>query len=727
MLPYRDRHFNSIIMKYSSYFHWSILLLLIFCYGHAQDASERLLNDMVIVEYWNNRLNERLPVTYNHLQQGGYFNMPSARMGADGEVGAGFSWVPPYHNYTLRCQLTDRLEISGAYRVFRGVDDPNLTPLGFGDLSDKGANFKLSLFCPEDSDYQLPGLAIGAEDFMGTRNFKAQYVVLTQVFLDYNLEATLGYGGGRIRGFFGGIALMPFRKCGYSYLEGLSLAAEYDPIPYHKEKFEKHPKGRVKKSPINFGIKYRLWDQIDFSMSYVRGTALAFSISTFYNFGYTKGLLPKINDPLPYQAPVILEPIGPRRPEDAMVQDLIYAFREQGFDLLEASMGYDACKDKTLRIHIYNTYYRDEKEVRSRVTNLLACLIPSNIDRVIVVIEDEGFPIQEYRFNMEFVRAYKEQEIGPHELRILSPLCEVSIPAPFSEQRLFKQNRELWNFEVLPKTHTFFGSSRGKFKYSLGLSFGLNGYFNDTLFYSIRLGYNFLENLGHLKGIDRLNPSQLPNVRTDVVRYYQQSGLTLDEAFLQRNWNMGQGWFSRIAAGYFEEEYAGLASEVLYYPVHSNWAIGLEGAAFKKRTYHGLGFTNKVRELDGFIPHHHRFFCSQYFLDLYYDWPEVQLDFKIMIGKFLANDYGMRYEIARYFPSGLKISIWYTVTNGHDRINGSNYYDKGIAFSMPLDIFYTHSDRSRWSYGMSAWLRDVGATASTGLQLYDLIREQRNY
>jgi hypothetical protein len=146
----------------------------------------------------------------------------------------------------------------------------------------------------------------------------------------------------------------------------------------------------------------------------------------------------------------------------------------------------------------------------------------------------------------------------------------------------------------------------------------------------------------------------------------------------------------------------------------------------RKRTYKGIGFSDEVRKLDGFKPTWRKFFGSQYFFDFYYEWKEQQLDFKIMAGKFLANDHGARFEASRYFPSGMRISIWYTLTNAHDRINGKTYHDKGIAFSFPLDIFYTRADRSRWGYGMSAWLRDVGVTACTGQKLFELIREQRS-
>ncbi|MBA3958314.1 MAG: YjbH domain-containing protein [Parachlamydiaceae bacterium] len=708
------------------FYRFLIVQLLFAAAGHCVYISGNLFTDMMIVDYWNRRINDRLPVTYNHFLQGGYLNMPSARMGEEGEIGIGYSAVPPYRNYNLRCQLIDRLEVSGSYRVFVGVDDPILTPLGFGDLSDKGVNVKLSLFSPEDSGYNLPGVAVGIDDFLGTQSFKAKYLVLTQVFLDYDLEATLGYGAQRLKGFFGGISWMPFRRCPWPYLNSLSIVAEYDAVRYKNPEVEKHPKGRIKKSPINMGVKYRLWDSIDLSAAYVRGDAWAFSASTYYNLGNTKGFLPKIDDPLPYKAPVNQEPLGWRRPEDVFALDLLYGLQGQGFDLLELCISYNPCNEKTLYAQITNTTYMNECETRNRLNHIFAAVIPSDILQVVAVMQSEGFPIQEYHYDMEYVREYGNHMIGAPELRVLTPMCEVDPPDPCLAECLFRQRRDLWNVEIFPKAHTFFGSAKGKFKYAFGVNLGLNGYIFEDLYYSIRLGYLFVSNLHHLHGVDRLNPSQLPNVRTDIVNYYCQRGITVDEAFVQKTWNLGKGLYTTVAAGLFEEEYGGVASECLYYPVNSCFAVGFEAAILRKRTVSGIGFTNRIRQLHGFVPSYHHFRGSQYFLDMYYEWREAKLDFKVMLGKFLAGDRGARFEVARYFPSGLIVSLWYTATNGRDHINGKDYQDKGVAFSMPLDIFYTYSDVSRWGYGMSAWLRDVGVTSATGLKLYEQIREQRN-
>lgn len=708
------------------YFRLVLFLLslpLFFTGVYAQTLSgDDLMRDLLIVDYWNQRLNERMPVFYNHLLQGGYFAMPSARMGQEGELGVGYTWARPYVNYNLRVQLVKFLEISGDYRIFRGVDDPILTPLGFGDLSDKGVNVKFSPFTPEDSDYELPGIAIGFEDFVGTKGFYARYIALTKVFLDAHLEVTLGYGQKRIRGFFGGATWMPWLRCQNRFFKDIAFSAEYDATPYRDETIERHPKGRKQKSPFNFGVKWRLWDHVDLSLSYIRGTNVAFAASTFYNFGDTDGFLLKVDDPLPFTTTVNPQP----GPTDLLVLELLNPFEEQGFSILGAWLSYDPCRQKILRLKVINHYYLDLDDVLERLHNLLRGLIPDDISKVVVVLEGDAFPLQEHHFDMQVERDYEAGEKSLYELYLLTPMKEANPPDPCTSTHIYHKDLETWNLEILPRTNTLFGSSQGKFKYSLGIGVGVNGFLFNELYYSTLFGYSVFNNFGHLKGIDHLNPSQLINVRTDIIKYYTQPGVSVDEAYLQKNWNLGKGWFARIAAGLFEIEYGGIAAEILYMPINQCWAIGVDGAYLRKRTYKGVGFTTHARRLHGHHPERVHFIPRQYFLNLYYEWPEAQVSFKIKMGRFLAKDYGARFELTRYFESGLRLYAWYTVTNGHDRINGSTYYDKGVGFSMPLDIFYTRSVRDRWGYGMAAWLRDVGAIADSGNPLYEMINEFRN-
>jgi len=280
--------------------------------------------------------------------------------------------------------------------------------------------------------------------------------------------------------------------------------------------------------------------------------------------------------------------------------------------------------------------------------------------------------------------------------------------------------------DIFPKTYTYFGSSKGKFKYALGVQASAEGYLWNDIYYTVLLGWIAFENISDVGDRDRLNPSQLINVRTDIIRYYQQKGITLDEAYLQKNWNFGKGFFGRLSLGYFEVEYGGVAGDFLYYPLKSDIAFGIEGAILGKRELDNwFGFTRRIRKLEHFTPTYRKFIGSQYFFNVYYEWKKAKLDLRVKMGKFLANDYGARFEVSRYFPSGLRVTLWYTRTNGHDKINGETYYDKGIAFTMPLDVFYTHCDQNMWGYGMSAWLRDVGVSGYTGQELYYLINDAR--
>lgn len=693
----------------------------------AEGYETDLMRDLMIVECVNQRCEDRMPVYFNHLLQGGYFNMPSARMGAEGEIGAGYSYVHPYHNINLRFQLIDRFEISGNYRIFKGIDDPLLSITGFGDKSDKGANVKLAILHPEDTDYLLPGIAVGYEDFMGTKGFEARYGVITQVIPCWNLEMSLGYGQKRYNRWFGGVTWAPFRHHCNPYLKDLAFVAEHDATAYQSRSREPHPDARSRNYRINFGAKYRLWDMFDFSLSYNKGEKLAFSFSTFYNFGMTEGIIPKICNPLPYKAPKNIEPLGCLRQEDTLAYDLIYPFREQGFEIFEIRLCNDVCGNKVLRINIQNYYYRYEREVRNRLNDLLAHLIPNNIAKVIVVIEDSALPMQEYHFPMDFVRLYAGRKVCPYELFVLSPLKEVCCPKSCHSRLLFKNRREWWNIEVVPKTYTAFGSAKGKFKYSLGMHVGINGFLWNDVLYNVLLGYIFASDLYDVHDVDKLNPSQIINVRTDSVNYFKQDGVTIDEAYLQKSWNICNGFYGRLAGGLFEEMYGGVASELLYYPINSCWAFGIEGAYLRKRTFSGIGFKNKIRKLEGFQPTFRKFRGSQYFANIFYNFKEIDFEVNVKGGKFLANDWGVRTEVCRYYPSGMQVYFWYTHTDKKDKVNGNRYHDKGVGISIPLDIFYTQSMRRRWNYGLSAWLRDVGAISATGSSLYHWIHENREH
>jgi hypothetical protein len=663
---------------------------------------------------------DALPFFHNFSMMGGYFNMPSARTPSTGVVGLGGAWAPPYQIYGLSFQYFDRLEMALNYRIYTGMQDRSFGHLGFGDEAERCGNFKFVFNLPGDGLENFPIFAVGVDDFIGTKRFNAEYIVVTKEWTSQNIEATLGWGKKRLQGFFGGIAWAPWRKSSLSFFKNLSLLAEYDAINYKKHPGE-HPKGRKVDSRINVGGVYIAGDTLQLSVSSLRGKEVAAMGSLRYPLGTSEGFIPKTHEAPLYRTPIDQEPLGVVRSEREFVHELGYTLEKQGLDLYRVALS----PEGQLWIRIINNTYRDENTVRVRLQRLLSAITPSNIKTVTAVVESDGVLSQGYTFRRDNLELYQKGEITGFEMAALSPM--VNPPSrPPDASALYRRKKEVWQLTLLPRLQTFFGSATGKVKYNFSLIGRPEGYLFDSIYYEAQVGYAIKSSFQQIHDRDRLNPSQLPNVRTDTIRYYQTHSVSLEMAYLQKSWNIAhKGLFYRLSGGYFEPAYGGGATELLYYPTSSNWAIGGEEATVWKRHYKGLQFTNQIRRFKGTRATYEKFLGVQYFLNLYYTFEPWNVDFKVKIGQFLAKDRGVRFEISRWFPSGLNVSLWYTVTNGHDHVNRKTYYDKGFAFGLPLDFFLRQSSRTYLGYAMSAWLRDVGAFADTGRPLYPTLRLER--
>lgn len=691
-----------------------------------KDRMEALFRDLEIVEGLEKKSTERFPVFFSHYNHVGYINMPSSRTAPGGTVFIGSSSVPPYYNHSIGFQIFDRIEISGNYRVFKGIEDVNLSSKGFGDYSDKGADVKCVLLHPEESSYRLPGIAVGVEDFIGSKLFQAQYLTMTQVFPELDLEATIGYGNRRFNGFFGGLLWTPFRRSPYSYLQGLAFVGEYDATDYENAKVEPHPDARFTDSSLNFGVKYRLWNSIDMSVSRVRGRETAASVNLHTNIGSARGFLPKLDASLPYGSPKNTEQLGYKRSETVLVQEFIHAFKEHGFDLRDAYLNTDV-EAKVLRITLSNKEYVYEYDLREQLHAILCRLTPEDVTFVDVRIEYEGLACHEYRFRNEDLKRRVNNEIGDFELSVISPKREIASTKGMTS--LYHKKKKWIDFKIRPRWQNYFGSAAGKFKYELGITGILDGYLSDTIYYSCQGTCSIASSVSDVGDRDALNPSLLINVRSDSVKYRQSGKFIVEHVYLQKNWNMGKGFFSRLAAGHFEAAFGGGVSEFLYFPAENHWAIGFEGAVLKKREFDGLRFQNQVRQLialnnGSYPPTYHHFTAYQLLADVYMDLP-LEVEARFRFGQFLAHDKGVKMEFSRTFASGITLQTWYTITDAVDRVNGERYYDYGVGFSMPIDLSYSYNTRDRWGYKIAPWLRDVGGVASTGRALYSGIKNER--
>jgi hypothetical protein len=689
------------------------------------DTTYQLYHDLETVEKVDKKINDDLVIISNYMMQGGYFTMPSARMAKNGDFGLAGAYVPPYRILSASFQYFSRIELSANYWIFHGIYEGNFGHEGFGYDAERISNIKIALLKKDDGLDFVPEIAVGMNDFLGTKRFQSKYIVATKTFTDYLFEISIGYGTGRIKGFFGGIGWSPFHKLSSPFKE-LTFIAEYDANNY-KHHYHEHYASRKVNFPINVGFQYKIYDTLRISASSIRGDDFAASFSFNYNFGETKGLFSKYLDTLLYTTPKNSAPIGQDRKTEEFAQELAYAFRAQGFDLYEIFLRLDDNNRKQLWMKIVNIKYRTEPSLRERIEHVLQSLLPSDIHSVEVVIESETLACQEYLFLQEDLKKHEAGKINDYELTLLSPLKEASsTPSSFDASLIYKRKRKVWTATIMPALHTYFGSTKGKLKYDAGFLAGLSGYVFSDIFYSIQASYIVLSNNKDVGDKDRYSPSQMLNVRTDIVRYYQANTFHIEEAYLQKCFNLSNGWYASLSAGYYEVALAGFNFELLYFPVSANWAIGCEAAPIWKRDYRGIGIAHTIRKLHGITPEYvHYKVLYQYFLNLYYCFDPLSLEIKISAGQFLARDKGVRFDLTRHFNSGLDVGFWVTLTNGRDTIGGRSYFDKGFFLSIPFDFFLAKSSKTRINYAMSAWLRDMGAKVNGGRALYPLIYDER--
>ena len=190
-----------------------ITIFIFFCFfASAENNTYSYFQDLDSVKKIQNDISNDLPLYYNQMCTTGYFTMPSARVKDAGTMAFSYSNSDPYQILGVNLQYFDHLELSGNFWIFKDRLEGGFGHLGFGDDADRSANLKVAILRRKDGFEMLPEIAFGINDFYGSKRFHSKYIVLTKQFLNLNVDATLGYGWGRIDGFFAAFAYYPFFK-----------------------------------------------------------------------------------------------------------------------------------------------------------------------------------------------------------------------------------------------------------------------------------------------------------------------------------------------------------------------------------------------------------------------------------------------------------------------------------------------------------------------------------
>jgi Bacterial putative lipoprotein (DUF940). len=251
-------------------------------------------------------------LNYNLHGTTGVINTPNARFLQDGYAGISISREDPLNKISVIASPFPWLETSFFYADFTKKDYGQQ----FGNnqsFKDKGFNFKIRL---KEED-ELPAIAIGAYDFMGTGWFSSEYLVMSKSIDNFDISAGLGWGklsGGRyafenplirldedfrdrekdtsLGGtfntdyYFSGNEVSPFFSLRYFYDQKTILGFEYDPTKL--DDFERNIEFPSRESQYSFFINRKVIENGYLKISYIRGSSLNLSFEYKHNYGRKK-------------------------------------------------------------------------------------------------------------------------------------------------------------------------------------------------------------------------------------------------------------------------------------------------------------------------------------------------------------------------------------------------------------------------------------------------------
>lgn len=654
----------------------------------------------------------------------GLMQMPTARMAKEGEFSANYFDNDQYRRWSISVQPFDWFEATLRYTDVRTqLYSQNEDFSGDQTYKDKGIDFKFRLM--RESQW-TPQVALGFRDLMGTGLFDSEYITGSKRYGPFDFTLGMGWGnmaeGGNIKNpfcvykeswckrnealssgrtgkfeidslfhgdvaFFGGVEYQTSWK-------PLRLKIEYDSNDYSHE----FAGDFVQKSPWNFGVVYRVLDNVDTHLNWQRGNTLMWGITMRTNFNELK---PKYIDDSrqKYQAENVPDTVA-------------HVDWKQFASDLNSNAGWKDTAiyqdDAAVTIIAEQVKYRNRTESTLRTGLLAANYLPESVRKVHVLDSKDDFKLQETTIDLPSVRAANvTQTLGQeHEAQFYTSAINKNYE---SSKKVFQEEKDRVSYSIDPDLNQSFGGPESFYMYQ----FGING--NASWHLSEQVSLDSTVFLNVVNNYDKFNyktpPADgeaLPRVRTWIREYVDSSNVLLNNLQLTNIQQLSTDWYGQVYGGYLEMMYAGVGGEALYRPYGKSWVVGIDTNWVKQRNWYN---TLKMADYDVVTGH-----LTGYWQLPYFD----NITAKIAVGRYLAGDKGATFDFSKRFDSGVMLGAYATLTDVSSEEYGEGSFTKGIYVIIPFDLMLIHPTTTKGSIGWVPLTRDGGQMLSRKTALYGL-------
>jgi opacity protein-like surface antigen len=646
----------------------------------------------------------------------GLIDMPSGDAQKDATFSFSTSLIGPITRSTLSFQFSERL--SGSFRFQTWRDWDTLIP-GDSKESDRSIDLRYQVL---KEGRIVPALTIGLQDLTGQGWFASEYIAATKTFGD-KVKVTAGLGWGRL-GTDGGIGspfgsrppvdptgtpnsdqwfrgeAAPFAGVEYKINDSWTLKGEYSSDAYLLEA----GRGLVERdSPFNFGVEYQRGPATRFGAYSLGGSefALAFHIVLDPKSRATGGVVG------PAPAPVKARPARSADPEaydggwvtqpDAgpiLRQNLAKRLAADGIAV--ENLAYTAT---TVQVRIRNGRIDAGSQAIGRTARALSHVMPASVEVFEIVPVVNGIGASKVTIRRSDLEALEYTADNSTLLRERVTVSDAG-PAPdyaLGDHDLYPRFR--WGLRPVVRLGEPIKGDIG-LRLSAGYDLAPGLLLSGSIYKEIASNRN-----------PGTSTSPLPHVRTDSALYNEFGDPALERLTLAWFARPGENLYSRVTFGYLERMHAGISGEVLWKPVDSQLALGVEVNYTKQRdTDGGFGFD----EYDYDIVTGH--------VSAYYDFGNGYLG-QLDVGRYLAGDVGATVSVERVFANGWRVGAFATVTDVSAEDFGDAGFDKGVRLTIPFNWALGTDNRRAVGLAFRPGTGDGGARVNVEDRLYDPIRE----
>ncbi len=700
--------------------------------------------------------------------------MPTGRLLDDGTWRSTFTYGKPYSTISSEVAVLPWLQGGFGFVRMMGVQgfansssQYSAFTQNYGDNKDKTVFGKIKL--SDESEF-MPAMALVLQDPIGTSLFKYSAIAVSKKIQlsGVGVDATVGYGTGRVSGFFGGVT------ANVPGVRGLRVSIEKDAIDYRKDLFAAQTGLNNVRQPVAYGLEYKD-DTSNYAVKLAKRmgtTELKLSVYTDNN---VRDVIAKTKSYPRFRTQVVQPTEQQWFNQPAHKRVMLELLQSYGFE--RVTIEYSANKTLQLTmthpkhlhvsaavgdaVHIalklgpremremsvvYLNYetniklahysFTDPAALKNYIagavsqSDLLPTVRVKSTDDVPVEIGITRSQTSDPNDTAEVLTHVKDAGKSEPEFIVNSPALmkpiDLTMAGAFNQLGVQpRQANAQWAFNapnvswdsggdrnhrvtIGPKVALYLNGP-GVVQYAAKLGLQYDGKMGDKTFSSVNINQTIFENISKL-GIAP-STSTLEPVRSRTAYYEQGKQLKIDTAVINRFEQLDSNTYGRFNVGLFERSFAGAGAQILWAPSKAAWSADLSVDAVAQRAetnVFGFGNYKTVTAIGS----------------LHYRLP-MDVSITARAGRFLAKDVGVRMEFLRRFWGGIEVGAWASVTNAKDfGVNpGSNYRDKGLMLNIPMDSFSQVLTRQKITTSLAPWTRDIAQMVRNPADLYELLQE----